>query len=380
MGIEGLNTYSYIDNELSNNLDSRFAFEGPEKLLEIWFYPDAKSPPSHANLRSIGFEKWKCMLRLIKCEILSIKRTDHMDAFLLSESSMFIFNHKLTLKTCGTTTTLSCLQELIRLVKDELNWDFKLENGRHHPFKVFYSRRCFIFPARQDSIYRNWKDEVDYLDQFFFLGKSYLFGSKDSNDHWNLYVTRSNYSLLTSDDILEDETLEILMTGLDPKKAKQFVIDSKELEENGHKLGLNMTQCTKLDQIYDNISEYSFQQDSFAFKPCGYSSNMTLNGAYYYTLHVTPETGWSYASYESNVPIHMISRGSQRNSSVVNRVLKVFQPKEFRLIYFSKNLTKTDLADLLECISNYNTKDKIIHDLDEYQLLYLKCEFIESKN
>ncbi|AET41244.1 adenosylmethionine decarboxylase SPE2 Ecym_7421 [Eremothecium cymbalariae DBVPG len=379
----------YIDKELSANLDSTCAFEGPEKLLEIWFYPNEESIPNGGKgLRSISVEDWCSMLKLVNCEVLSIKKTKKIDAFLLSESSMFVFDHKLTLKTCGTTTTLSCLEKLFDIVKVQLSWDLlDPELKKFRPYKVFYSRRCFMFPANQRSIHKSWSNEVACLNKFFCCGVSYLIGRIDQNNHWNLYVTETNKGLETFDSSSEmDETLEILMTGLDHNKAQQFVYSRNSTTEpadqenngtnpTGHLMGLATNKSTQLNQIYDNITGVSCAEDAFAFTPCGYSSNMVVDEKYYYTLHVTPEKGWSYASFESNVPVESLSGGKMNHYDVLKQVLEVFEPAEFSITLLAKRPLSKDLLKLTSLFDNvaaYHKCDKIIHELDDYQSIYLR--------
>lgn len=145
---------SFVDHELSKNLDSTFAFEGPEKLLEIWFWKSETDIPSSTNgegLRSIPLESWVKILDLVNCKILSMKSCKFMDAYLLSESSLFIFPHKLILKTCGTTTTLACLKELFQTVAKFL--DMTIDSKEI--YKIFYSRRSFMFPDKQVHVHKD---------------------------------------------------------------------------------------------------------------------------------------------------------------------------------------------------------------------------------
>lgn len=390
-----LTHHTYIDHQLAANLDSTEAFEGPEKLLEIWFYPDAAEIPefkgNRKTLRDIEVAKWVEVLKLVKCEVLSVRSTAVMDAFLLSESSLFVYDHRITLKTCGTTTTLLCLQLLFDIIKSELGWDVckRIEStGKYYPYKVFYSRRCFMFPLKQRSIHKNWSNEIDYLNTFFCHGRSYLVGRNDESNHWNLYVTETNKSMAqTTKSEDPDETLEILMTGLDHERAKQFIcqrdlndqhITQDSEDDEGHRLGFNITKETKLDNVYENNTEAAFHHDAFAFTPCGYSSNMMLDEKYYYTLHVTPEKGWSYASFESNVPVGKISRGKQDNVQVLNHVLQVFQPNDFCVTFFTKDdLSAASYSRYMRIgdqVPGYARRDRIIYDLEDYQLLYMRFE------
>ena len=148
---------TYVDHELSANLDSTFAFEGPEKLLEIWFFQSENDIPSHCDsegLRAIPLKKWQEILDLVSCKILSMKSSDYMDAYLLSESSLFVFPHKMILKTCGTTTTLACLDTLFATVEKYVtkNGSFASKNVE----KIFYSRRSFMVPEKHKHVHRDW--------------------------------------------------------------------------------------------------------------------------------------------------------------------------------------------------------------------------------
>lgn len=400
ISIKELTNHSYVDHQLSATLDSTEAFEGPEKLLEVWFYPHPNNIPTpdgegkKKTLRNIPIETWVRILNLVKCEILSMKSTPIMDMFLLSESSLFVYDHRLTLKTCGTTTTLFCLPYLFEIIEGELGWKdlHNVSLNKFEPHKVFYSRRAFMFPSKQRSIHKNWADEVEYLNNFFCNGKAYVVGRYDERKHWNLYVTDTKKGFSQVEGAADDdETLEILMTGLNPTCADQFVsnriitngqkiTDKKpedEADDEGHLLGYNMTKKTGLDTIYCNDNNAPFHHDAFAFSPCGYSSNMVLNNQYYYTLHITPEKGWSYASFESNVPVSAISNNKQDNVDVLNKVLNVFQPGEFCLTFFAKTEQNTNFQKLLtisKSIPHYKKKDKIVYDLEDYQLLYIRFE------
>lgn len=63
-------------------------FEGPEKLLEIWW--DAKTPScDHSRdgvrrgLRAIPRAEWEAMLDIVRCKVLSVIGGHELDAYLL---------------------------------------------------------------------------------------------------------------------------------------------------------------------------------------------------------------------------------------------------------------------------------------------------------
>ena len=230
-------------------------------MLEVWFAPSSDELPAGTKkhgLKAVSGEVWKDMLDLVNCKVLSVVESDHVDAYLLSESSMFVFPHKLILKTCGTTTLLLGLRRMLRIAAVDAG--FPIHNvssvdeikAAATPYRVFYSRKNFLFPDRQQGPHRSWKHEVKFLDDMFTGGSAYMVG-KMNGDHWYLYLTTPNTSLTppctpnservpTETKVLkipsssfqgakaaldggDDETLEVLMTDLEPENAKQFYLE-----------------------------------------------------------------------------------------------------------------------------------------------------------
>lgn len=417
---------SYVDHELSANLDSTYAFEGPEKLLEIWFWKSENDIPANLNqegLRCIELDNWVKILDLVNCKILSMKSSKFMDAYLLSESSFFVFPHKLILKTCGTTTTLAALDELFQLISRVFFNDSSTFTGKNI-HKIFYSRRSFMFPEKQIHVHSDWKHEVQFLNCHFLNSKSYVVGNFTSDDHWYLYTAGETTENIYDNKCGNDQTFEILMTKLDVEKAQQFVTSRKPGIESliksginesdlGHDIGLETMEETGLNDIFtnnrfdlkshlpspspDNSEDesnkfevkkkslhYNFNHDAFSFAPCGYSSNSieTDLGGYYYTLHITPESGWSYASFETNFPFN--DKSPVSIVTVLLKILKIFDPKKFSLtlinegICDSSNFVSLTNCDLVLKEYGYIKHEKIIYDLsNNYKLLYLNFEKVD---
>ena len=72
-------------------------FEGTEKKLELTIDPGLDS------LRTFGDAYWTEVARAAGADVLSKLSNDFVDAYLLSESSMFVFDHRVLMMTCGQT-------------------------------------------------------------------------------------------------------------------------------------------------------------------------------------------------------------------------------------------------------------------------------------
>jgi len=385
-----IRTINYVETE---NLDSSGAFEGPEKLLEIWFAPSNTNLPKrcHKNgLKSISRELWEEMLDLVHCKVLSIVESHEVDAYLLSESSMFVFPHKIILKTCGTTTLLVGLTRLLELAQSAGFEDIK------QPYRVFYSRKNFMFPHKQLHPHKSWRDEVECLDSFFEYGSEYLVG-RLNGDHWYLYLTTpfqvppstpdSIFSFSGNPNTLEDETLEILMTDLSPSCAQQFftgdLLREFEAEQSseGHELGTLVSDRCGLSNIFPEENFPDFRIDSYLFDPCGFSANGVLpplpgqqkSQGHYFTVHVTPEQHCSYASFETNVP--------DAPKNIIEKVTNIFGPGRFSVTHFNsrqKNAALNRENHRIETVYGYRRVEKIVYELDEYELVFACFEKLNA--
>ncbi len=459
----------------------------------MWFAPSAKALPVTAKetgLKAVDASTWEGMLDLVNCKVLSIVKSDNVDAYLLSESSMFVFPHKIILKTCGTTTLLLGLHRLLRIAAIDAGFPFhnaKALNDIHAaatPYRIFYSRKNFLFPDKQRGPHRSWKQEVTFLDEMFEGGSAYMVG-KMNGDHWYLYITSPNSDTLTPPRTPEheksdeknaagngapvrawkiptgnlspfcstveetnDETLEILMTDLDVENAKQFYlshasavaneipvqakearraahdslghIDSdvnspaahsiesfdvfdnsadpgqvvvESLTTEGHALGTVVSDSCGLSDVYPTSNDPDARIDAYLFSPCGFSANgvipappsdedQSTRAAHYFTVHVTPEPNCSFASFETNVP------GGQKGretADVIEHVVSIFRPCRFSVTLFEAKGTEVPydlengeyrrrLSDSskqrMERIRGYRRIDRIVHDFDDYDLVF----------
>ncbi|ORY32593.1 adenosylmethionine decarboxylase [Naematelia encephala] len=421
-------------------LSSPGPFEGPEKLLEVWFAPSASALPETSaagaaryrpaavqrewkGLRRVPRAVWEEMLDIVKCKVLSVVEGAEVDAYLLSESSLFVAPHLLILKTCGTTLNLLGLHRIIEIARAYC--------GFTTVWRCFYSRKSFFFPERQSGPHRDWRDEVTFLDSVFgAAGSAYTVGPMN-RDHWLLYLTSPNAQpLLPSDASLssdfslslslpsppaldrpstyQDSTIEILMSHLSPEGRAPFFAPSPAPGPeasgtlSGHELGAQISHRLGIDTLF---SRGETTLDSFGFEPCGYSANAVVGsgspetnipGGGYFTIHVTPEDGWSYASFESNIPLPQTSTADRPDiATLIRKVVGIFQPSRLSITLFVSTPPEGGIGeseaerrawsalgtDLLG--REFARKDRIGYEFDGYDLVFACFEkrgWVEPKS
>jgi S-adenosylmethionine decarboxylase len=317
-----------LNNQISTPLDG---FEGPEKKLEIEFLP-MQNASHNTSLRNVSKETWQTILDYVNCKILSATRNQHFDSFVLSESSLFVYDYKFMLKTCGTTTLLKVIRPLLALATElQLEVSF-----------VFYSRSKFIFPDKQLYPHTNWSHEVECLDNYFD-GTGYIFGPM-KNDHWHMYICdyRDEEFTLRSK---PDQTLEVIMFDLDPTVMKQFFKDKDFVSSKKTTISSGISKLIPGSII-----------DSYQFDPCGYSMNGLLENAYW-TIHITPEDHCSYVSFETNISPELL--GNRTYTDLVRDVARTFKPGRWYATLFADDhlFTENDISLNWE-MSGYKTKNK----------------------
>ncbi|KAF3500708.1 hypothetical protein F2Q69_00044532 [Brassica cretica] len=282
-------------------------FEGFEKRLELRFSTTNNNP---MGLRLIDFESLDQVLNEVQCTVVSAVANHSFDAYVLSESSLFVYPTKIIIKTCGTTQLLKSIRPFIHLAR---TLSLTLRACR-------YSRGSFIFPKAQPFPYTSFKDEVVIVEESLpnslrYRKASVMTPSNNNNNH-----SRAWHVFTASADVAPDEPLvvvEVCMTELDRVNVRSF-FRRKGDGKNSDSAGKEMTRLSRIDMINAN----AFICD-FAFDPCGYSMN-GVDGDRYSTIHVTPEDGFSYASFECGLSLYDDGHGDI--SEVLTRAIDVFRP------------------------------------------------------
>ncbi|XP_013790918.1 S-adenosylmethionine decarboxylase proenzyme-like [Limulus polyphemus] len=317
-------------------------FEGTEKLLEMWF-SCSDGDMEDCDVRKIPRAALESLLKLVKCEIISFKKNEQIDAYVLSESSMFVSKSRFILKTCGSTTLLRAVQPLLYLVQEYTGFDEVLD--------IFYSRKNFIRPELQLQPHTSFEDEVGVLDGLFEDGAAYCLG-RVNQDCWYLYTLNPPDNFVGVQ--APDQTLEVIMQQLDSKIMRIFTKKvCSTAQEATHRSGIDM--------LFPGIVI-----DDFLFDPCGYSMNGLLKGGYYITIHITPEPHCSYVSFETNAP-------QESYQDLILGLMKTFNPGKFTMTVFANKASVAANApsECQEChFKNYQRKELQLCEFKNYNLTY----------
>lgn len=279
------------------------AFEGSEKRAEITFRLTGAAPQN--GLRSLPRSTLDELMTLAHCCIVSSRSNEHFDAYVLSESSLFIYPDRWVLKTCGTTRLLDSIPRLLQ----------EAAAIGAVAVRCKYSRASFLFPQDQPAPYTDFKDEVAHLDEYFKElapegGQPYVLGDNFHGLQWHVYIAGRA-------PVIEHPTfnLEICMTQLDEEAALQFFRTG---------LFVSSAQTTKDTGIADLLPNAAI--DDYVFEPCGYSMN-GIDQHRFITIHVTPEKSCSYASVEISGHMEELVDASKLLAQAVN----IFKPGQISL-------------------------------------------------
>jgi S-adenosylmethionine decarboxylase len=266
-------------------------FEGPEKKLEVLA---AVGSPS---LRGLGNGFWEDVVARSQAEVLSRVTNADMDAYLLSESSLFVTDRWFVMITCGRTTLVSAAEAIL----DQLPLT-RLDS-------LIYERKNENFPHLQRTTFAQ---DVAMLRQRV-SGGDMVIGDRQGDHIALFHLDRDCYPEP------DDTTLEVLMYGIDPAIREIFAPGVSDPATLRRRIGLTAMFP-------------GFIVDDHLFDPHGYSYN-GIQGPHYATLHVTPQQIGSYVSFETN---YRLGIAAQR--ALIERLLACFRPQRCDLLLFGGRL------------------------------------------
>lgn len=274
-------------------------FEGPEKRLEIIVRFD--DDESGRGLLQLEQAVWEEVVGSLNAKIVSKVSNEHIDSYVLTESSLFVSQNRIVLITCGTTTLLISVPIILKYIDSiggVVEW-------------ASFMRKNYSFPWQQKGPHSSMENEYSTLEKEFPGGAAFVFGPVDS-DHYFLYV----FDNIVRPCIENDTQFSMTMYGMKPEVASIFF--SSEFHSTSA-VTEDIRNRSGITRLVDGWLVQDLQ-----FEPCGYSIN-AISGPEYQTMHITPESDFSFASYETNTPL---SNFGER----MKKVLSVFQPQRFTVI------------------------------------------------
>jgi len=261
-------------------------FEGAEKKVELTVDP---SLPSFLG-RGSGY--WDRIVRSCGATVLSRIANVHCEAYLLSESSLFVFDHKIVMITCGRTRLADAVLALLRDV-DPDRVEF-----------LIYERKNEVFPQGQPT---SFFDDIRALNERL-PGRAFQFGDEDEHHLYLFHLDRAHRV------VAGDGTVEVLMYGIDLEVMAAFCSPGADAAA--------VRRAAAIDRILEG-----YEIDDHLFDPTGYSLN-AIRDERYWALHVTPDRLRSYASFETNASVPGTA------GDLVDRVLDVFRHRSFDVVTF----------------------------------------------
>jgi S-adenosylmethionine decarboxylase len=269
-------------------------FEGSEKKAEV-----VVNSENISLLNDISNTFWQELVACCNAQILSSVENEHCKAFLLSESSLFVWDDRFVILTCGITQLVNSIEYFIQHTQPE--------DIAH----VTYQRKNEYFSNAQLS---SFGDDIKLLSKYL-VGKAYRFGEIYS--HHNYVFHQDNQFQAEPDDV----TYELLAYQISEFASKTLTTHGLSAQE--------IRDFFCIDELLPN-----FQIDDFVFDPYGYSLN-AIRGKDYFTIHVTPQAASSYVSFESSIDL----------LNLAPKIINILKPASFDLLSFNDTQFEKKVAE-----------------------------------
>ncbi|WP_133406668.1 adenosylmethionine decarboxylase [Parashewanella tropica] len=275
-------------------------FEGSEKKVEVVMTSNSDS------LRSFDKGFWEKLVSLSNAEILSSIHNEQCDAYILSESSLFVWHDRFLMLTCGNSTLVNSIIGFL----DAVNLD-DIQSVKYQRHKEYHAH---LQVSR-------FTDDAEKL-KTVLNGKAYRVGHLDSHHHYVFHYQKSN-------EIKVSAVTELLMYHLSGEVANYLRSPNQTKEA--------INRLLKLDAWFSD-----FMIGEHLFKPFGYSVN-GIAGDKYFTFHITPQESGSYLSFETNINL------AEQQPRLLIGLLDIFKPGCWDVIQTNANEIVSSFEDTL-CI------------------------------
>lgn len=303
-------------------------FEGSEKKVEII------TDPEGGSLRALGKIFWSDVVAKARAEIIDTLSNEHCDAYLLSESSLFVWHDRFLMLTCGTTTLVDATLHFLD--------HFPLEQIL---FASFQRKNEYQSHLQKTS----FQEDINRLGQRL-KGCAFRLGHLDSHHNYVFHLD-TPYEPAT-----DDHTSELLMYHIKGDNADYLRDKRQSIKGIRHLL--------KLDTILPG-----FELSDWLFEPFGYSLN-AIKGDRYATFHITPQEDSSYVSFETNMDLE--------RTSVIPTLLGALNPGCWDLIGFNAKQLLTEKISY-QCLSSCDLPLNCGYDMNFRHYQHIEHHKVEAE-
>ena len=266
-------------------------FEGSEKKAEVVI-----NKHSLSLLNDLSDDFWHQLVACCNAKVLSSIENKHCKAFILSESSLFVWEDRFLILTCGVTQLVYSIEYFIKHINAQ------------DILQVTYQRKNEYYSNAQLS---SFNDDIQLLSKYV-KGKAYRFGEMYS--HHNYIFHQDNSYQMSAN----DKSYELIAYQISDHASQKLTT-----------VGLTSDEIRTFLQLDRLLSGYIL--DDFVFQPFGYSIN-AIKGEQYLTIHITPQASSSYVSIQANINLLILAP----------EFLSILAPKSIDLLSFNE----TDFSEL----------------------------------
>lgn len=255
-------------------------YEGTEKRLEII--------TTEINLLQFPDSFWQKMVEQAGAFIISKIENMQLKAYLLSESSLFVWHNKLLLITCGNTHLVKAAQFFQKQVDKKIIQSLLFHRHQAHLpdlQKSSFAQDTVLLKTHLQGETKHWRG--NYRGDLFLFGETPT-GAVKTKQILMLHGLSGDFACLLQSGTAGEQLIESTLAVL---------------------------------QFFPGL-----QIDQFTFSPKGYSLN-ALAGEQYLTIHITPEKLSTYLSVESSLEAQVMQPFSEH-------LYALFRPQQSHLMSF----------------------------------------------
>ncbi|MCL1076854.1 adenosylmethionine decarboxylase [Parashewanella spongiae] len=294
-------------------------YEASEKKVEIIVSQNSDS------LRDYSVSFWKHIVEQANAEVLSVTTNECCDAYILSESSLFVWEDRFLMLTCGNTELINSVMTFIDEIGHELIEFVRYQRKNEH--------RAHLQVTTFNADVEKLKSQLS--------GEAFLIGDAGGHHHY-LFTTEKK-----TPEYKKPACTELLMYQISGEFS-DYLRRSCQTKEN-------------IRNFLDLSTDFAeFIIDDHKFDPVGYSIN-GIKGEKYFTVHITPQEPNSYVSFETNIDL------IQSSNHILQKLIMLFNPKTWDVIGFNST---HNLPVSFESDKNTNSYDLTVLSGDDVSFKY----------